>query len=54
MTTALFLLRCLEIGLSMQDLDLVTAGMVMDMATEKANDDYEWTEVATQEDFDRF
>lgn len=54
MTTALFLLRCLEIGISLRDLDLVTEGMVLDMATEKANDNYEWAEVATQEDMDKF
>lgn len=54
MTTALFLLRCLQIGMSLGDLDLVTEGMVIDMANERANDDAEWEEEATQEDFDRF
>lgn len=54
MTTPLFLLRCLQIGLGLRDLDLVTTGMVLDMATERANDEAEWDEVATQEDFDRF
>lgn len=54
MTTALFLLRCLQIGLSLRDLELVTAGMVVDMATERSNDEAEWDELATQEDFDRF
>lgn len=54
MTTPLFLLRCLQIGLGLRDLDLVTTGMVLDMATERANDDEEWDIVATQEDFDTF
>ena len=54
MTTPLFLLRCLQIGLSINDLDLVTEGMVIDMATERANDETEWEEIATQEDFDKF
>ncbi len=54
MTTPLLLLRCLQIGLSIRDLELVTAGMVVDMATEWANDEAEWDELATQEDFDRF
>ena len=54
MTTPLFLLRCLQIGLSLRDLDLVTEGMVIDMATERANDEEEWDEKPTQEDFDRF
>ena len=54
MTTALFLLRCTEVGLSMSDLDDLTVGMVNDMFVEKANDNYDWKEIASQEDFDRF
>lgn len=54
MTTALFLLRCVELGLSMTDLDDLTVGMVSDMFTEKSNDSYEWRSIATQEDFDHF
>lgn len=54
MTTALFLLRCTEVGLSMSDLDDLTVGMVNDMFVEKSNDSYDWKELATQEDFDRF
>lgn len=38
----------------MSDLDNLTVGMVNDMFTEKSNDDYDWKEVATQKDFDRF
>ena len=54
MTTALFLLRCTEVGLTMSDLDDLTVGMVNDMFVEKSNDNYEWKELATQEDFDKF
>ena len=54
MTTPLFLLRCVQIGLSIRDLDLLTIGMVNDMYAESRNDDYKYREVATQEDFDRF
>lgn len=54
MTTPLFLLRCVQIGLSIRDLDLLTIGMVNDMYAESSNDDYKYPEVATQEDFDRF
>lgn len=54
MTTALFLLRCIEIGISVRDLDLLTIGMVMDIWTEKANDDVKYDRVASQEDFDNF
>lgn len=54
MTTPLFLLRCLEIGVSIRDLDLLTIGLVLDMRTEKGNDSVKYARVATQEDFDRF
>ena len=35
MTTPLFLLRSVEIGISISDLDLLTVGLVIDMWTEK-------------------
>ncbi len=52
MTTPLFLLRCVQIGLSLRDLDLLTIGMVSDMYTESRNDSYDYREVATQSDYD--
>jgi hypothetical protein len=48
------MLRCVQIGLSMLDLDFLDYGMVIDMMTERQNDDYEYKELATQADFDRF
>ena len=54
MTTALFLLRCTELGLTMVDLDDLSVGLVNDMFVEKSNDNYEWKELASQDDFDRF
>lgn len=54
MSTALFLLRCTEVGLSMNDLDELSVGMVNDMFVEKSNDNYDWKELASQDDFDRF
>lgn len=54
MTTALFLLRCTELGLSMADLEYLDMGMVFDMFTEKANDDVKYATIATQEDMNRF
>jgi len=54
MTTVLFLLRSVEIGISVGDLDLLTIGMVPDMWTEKANDDVKYQCVAGQSEFDRF
>ena len=54
MTTPLFLLRCVQLGLSIRDLDLLTIGMVNDMFAESRNDDFKYAEVATQDDFDNF
>jgi len=54
MTTPLFLLRCMELGISIRDLGLLTIGLVSDMYTEKSNDDVKYDKIATQEDFDRF
>ena len=54
MTTGLFLLRCVETGISIADLDFLTIGLVLDIWTEKGNDDVQYDYVATQEDFDKF
>ena len=53
MTTPLFLLRCVQLGLSIRDLDLLTIGLVNDMFIESRNDDYNgYAEVASQADYD--
>ena len=54
MTTALFLLRCVEIGIAIRDLDLLTIGMVLDIWTEKGNDSVKYDRIAGQEEFDKF
>ena len=54
MTTPLFLLRCVELGISIRDLDLLSVGLVLDIWTEKANDSVTYRRVASQDDFDRF
>lgn len=54
MTTPLFLLRCIELGISIKDLDLLTIGIVLDIWTEKANDSVKYKRVAGQEEFDKF
>ena len=54
MTTPLFLLRCVELGVSIADLDLLSIGLVLDMWTERANDGTTYRQVASQEHFDRF
>jgi len=54
MTTPLFLLRCVQLGIHISELDLLTIGMVNDMYAESSNDDVKYAQVATQEDFDRW
>lgn len=55
MTTPLFLLRCVQLGISIRDLDLLTIGIVNDMYAESSNDDYDgYRDLATQTDFDNF
>ena len=57
MTTPLFLLRCVQLGISIRDLGLLTIGTVNDMFIESNNDsvaDKVYHRVATQADFDKF
>ena len=54
MTTPLFLLRCVQLGLSIGELDLLTIGLVNDMYVESRNDEHKYAVVATQKDFDQF
>ena len=55
MTTPLFLLRCVQLGIHIGELDLLTIGMVNDMYIESHNDEYKgYSEMATQDDFDNF
>ncbi len=54
MTTPLFLLRCVQLGISIRDLDLLTVGLVNDMYIESDNDSETYAQVATQRDFDAF
>ena len=50
------MLRCLQIGLTIRDLDLVTVGMITDMYAESTNDECNdaYVQTATQADFDTF
>ncbi len=54
MTTPLFLLRCTQLGLSMADLELLSIGLINDIYSESRNDDYNYAEIANQDDNDRF
>lgn len=48
------MLRCAELGLSREDLDDMTVGMVYDMLIEQANDQEKYPYKATQADINRF
>lgn len=54
MTVGLYLLRVFQNGMTMNDIDQMTVGMVLDIFTEAANDSYDWKPLATQKDFDAF
>ncbi len=54
MTTPLFLLRCVQLGISIRDLDLLTVGVVFDMYTESGNDNYKYAQIGTQAQMDAF
>lgn len=54
MTTPLFLLRCVELGISLSELDLLTIGIVNDMFTERDNDEYDYPIKADQAAMDLF
>ena len=57
MTTALFMLRCTQIGLSIRNLDLLAIGMVNEMFIESRNDegaDKYYHQTAGQAEFDAF
>lgn len=54
MNVALFVLRALQAGLTLSDLDQLDEGMVSDIIIEAGNDHEHYDDVATQEAFDRF
>lgn len=54
MNTAVYLLRAVQMGLTLSDLDCLEVGTVLDMMTEAANDNCKYDQIATQDDFDRF
>lgn len=54
MTLGLFLLRAAQMGLTLDDMDGLEYGTIMDMMTESSNDGTTYDYVASQEDFDAF
>lgn len=56
MTTPLLLLRCVQLGIHISELELLTIGTVNDMYTEMNNDENReaYSTLASQEDMDAF
>lgn len=56
MTTPLFLLRCVQLGVHITELEYLTIGMIMDMYSEMQRDDApeQFSYIGTQSDMDRF
>ena len=52
MNTPLFMLRCVQLGIAISDLELLSIGMINDMFTESRNDEYEYPIIATKADID--
>lgn len=50
----MFMLRCVQLGIAIADLELLTVGLVNDMFVERSNDDCEYPQVADQSDYDSF
>lgn len=53
-TPALYLLRALQIGLTIGELKEISIGMYQDLLIERGNDDYDYPVLANQEDIDAF
>ena len=51
--TAVYFLRCLQIGLHMADLEQLSVGFVFDILTAAGNDSAQSEELATQRDSER-
>ena len=54
MNTAVYFLRAKQMGLTIEEMEQMTVGFLIDVMVEGANDDAKYTEKATQEDFSKF
>lgn len=48
------MLRAVQLGVTVRDLDFLTIGLLSDMFMEAQNDDEDYDQLATQEDMDNF
>ena len=54
MTTPLLLLRAVQLGVHISEMELLTIGTILDMYSEMKRDDEPHAAMASQEDFDKF
>ena len=54
MTTPLLLLRCVQLGIHIGEMELLTIGTILDMYSELQADDLPPVYTASQNDFDKF
>ena len=47
------MLRCVQLGIAISELDMLSIGIINDMFVEMKNDEYDYPVMATQEDIDR-
>ena len=48
------MVRAKQMGLTLKEMDELEEGFIMDMIIESGNDNYEYKELASQDDFDKF
>ena len=48
------MVRAKQLGLSLFEMDELEEGMILDMIIESGNDQCDYLELASQEDFDKF
>lgn len=53
-TVGLYMLRAYQLGLTLEEMEQMDMGDVIDMLTESGNDKEEYDYKATQEDYDAF
>ncbi len=54
MTTPLLLLRAVQLGVHISEMELLTIGTILDMYSEMKRDDEPHAALANQDDFDKF
>ena len=53
MTSALMILRAKQVGFSLDELDSITWGQVMDVIIESANDNFKYPKKGNKADFEK-